>query len=89
MEINPNFSLGPIGRVHRVPAGSRESKVARDVVSLAGAEALNRSLQAAPDSRAEEVARAKDLIGQVDYPPRQTIQRISALLAINLGNEDA
>jgi hypothetical protein len=42
----------------------------------------NSMLDDSPTVRASEVARARDLIRDVNYPPRETIERISRLLAI-------
>lgn len=58
-----------------------------DMVDLAGAAAVDRALDATPDIRPEAVARARKLIGDPAYPPRETIVRLSHLLALHLPAE--
>ena len=55
-----------------------------DSIRFDGADQLNQSLQATPEVRRETVDRAQQLIGDVNYPPPQTIRRLAALLAMHL-----
>ena len=50
--------------------------------------ALNSALRETPVSRAEVVKRGVELIGDVNYPPRETIQQISHLLAMRLYSDE-
>jgi hypothetical protein len=83
MEINTNISAGGInGPIPpRQPAKAKE---AADGVSFGNSAALDGALQNVPGSRPEEVDRARNLIGDVNYPPQETIKKISTLLAIHL-----
>jgi hypothetical protein len=48
----------------------------------ANVDRLTRALAATPDMRPEAVARARELIEAVHYPPAETTQRIAHLLAM-------
>lgn len=48
------------------------------------AEGLNELLRREPAVRADAVERARDRIGQNDWPPAVAIRQISDLLAVNL-----
>jgi hypothetical protein len=51
---------------------------------MENARALQTALQETPASRPEVVDRASALVGNVNYPPPETIQKISNLLALGL-----
>lgn len=53
-------------------------------VAIENTRALRKALDDTPFLRDEVVKRATALIGDVDYPPRETIRMISHLLAIKL-----
>jgi hypothetical protein len=55
-----------------------------DSADFSEADALNQALRAEPEVRAEAVARARELIGDVKWPPREAIEQISNLLAVHL-----
>jgi hypothetical protein len=46
------------------------------------ADALEKALERTPDVRSEVVERGKQLVADQTYPPRETLQRIAALLAM-------
>jgi hypothetical protein len=48
---------------------------------------LEKSLHDTPDSRPEAVEKARQLINDVQYPPQETIKKISHLLAIKLKSD--
>jgi hypothetical protein len=88
MEINPNRPLDPSIPVG--PSAKAKQSAAADNdgdASFEQSAVLNSALQAAPDSRAEVVSRAEDLVSSSAYPPREMIQRIANLLAANLIEE--
>jgi hypothetical protein len=60
---------------------------ATDTAQFDKTDGLDRSLKNTPDSRPEAVARAQQLIGDVTYPPRETIRRLAVLLAMHLDND--
>jgi hypothetical protein len=47
-------------------------------------EELNEALQKEKEVRAEQVERAVNLVGQVKWPPTETVRRIASLLAMNI-----
>jgi hypothetical protein len=84
MEIELNTS-----HLERVPPSppsprAREAASPGDDAQFPGTEALSQAMAQIPDSRPETVHRARQLVGSVKYPPEQTIDRISNLLAIHL-----
>ena len=82
--MNANGVKGPTP-VTRV---ATTSKSATDDVSLTGSAALEKSLHDTPDSRPEAVQKARQLINDVQYPPQETIKKISHLLAIKLKSDN-
>lgn len=89
MEIN--FHLRNLGTATVAQSTSRvadrSSVEAREDIALENSRALTRALQDAPASRAEVVRRAIELVGEPNYPPPETIRRISHLLAIQMHPE--
>ena len=88
MQIDPtNHSgsvTGPTG--WGTPSAGR---LGRDAALFVGSQALDELLQATPDVRPEMVARGKQLLETTSYPPEETIQRISKLLALNIDRTSA
>lgn len=83
MEINTSISAGVVNGA----MASRRAAVLKprsDRVTFDDSVALNSSLENVPDTRAAAVQRARDLIGDVAYPPEETIRKLSHLLAIKL-----
>ena len=48
--------------------------------------ATTQALAQTPDIRADQVARAKELVKQSDYPPAEMVRKIGELLAGHLSN---
>lgn len=84
MEIKLSHNLGAVSRLASGPARPRETRAAGDAAAFDRAEALNHALDATPGTRPEVVARARALVADSSYPPRETIQRIANLLALHL-----
>jgi len=84
MEINTNLNAGAAGRVGPSRPPVPAAKVITDEAVFAQSSALNDAMNSQPGSRVEAVERAKNLVADVHYPPRETIQRISNLLAMHL-----
>ena len=89
MEVNLN-----VNSARPVPSTSQQPKVpvqsaSADAVEFSGAAALNRLIDEIPQVRPEAVARARELISQPSYPPTETIKRIAALFAFNMGQTSA
>ncbi len=83
MQIDPNKKAGAIAGMAASSPAVRPMKEEGDQASFLRSEALNRALRDTPDVRPERVARARELIGDVQYPPRETITKISNLLAVH------
>ena len=99
MEINLHLNLGAVGRTlptakpdarqEQPAAGAAEISAAETAIAFENLQALDGALRDAPLSRADVVKRASELIGDVNYPPRETIQQISHLLAMRLYSDDS
>jgi len=89
MEISPNRGNGPVSRIWNQASPSAPGAPRADSVRFDGAAALNRALADTPDRRADQVERARQLLGEASYPPAETIRRIASLLATKLDNEAA
>ncbi|HXG49545.1 MAG TPA: hypothetical protein VNO52_18125 [Methylomirabilota bacterium] len=87
MEVRFHSNIDSVGRTPPQKPVAREAETARDEVTLENARALHRALEKTPDSRADMVERAAQLVGDVNYPPPETIQKISHLLALTLYHE--
>lgn len=84
MEVNANINTDSVHppRVQKqrpAPAAS-----GMDGTSFIRAEGLNRQLAATPAARPEAVQRARELIGDVKYPPADAIRGIASLLALSI-----
>ena len=90
MEISFHLrSLDAVGTTYVSKPGSRETKTTQDEVAFENSRALTTALQNTPESRDELVRRATEMIGNVNYPPAETIRMISHLLAIKMQSEGA
>jgi hypothetical protein len=88
MEINFHLRrLDATGTSFVNKPGNRAAKAAQDELAFENSRALMTALQNAPASRIDEVRRATELIGDVGYPPPETIRMISHLLAIQMDQE--
>lgn len=89
MQVSPNSNSGPVIRTHWKSFAPAPGGDGADTAQFDRTTALNRALADTPDLRPAEVERARDLIGDVSYPPPETIKRIASLLATNLSDEAA
>lgn len=53
-------------------------------VDFSSSQKLEQQLQSLPDARPEVVRHGRELVSGVNYPPQESIDRISHLLAIKL-----
>ena len=86
MRVNQHSELQGMPSVSGQPR-TAETRLGHDRLALSGAEALNRALQQTPDLRADEVARAKELVKKSDYPSAVVTAQVAALLAQFLGGK--
>jgi hypothetical protein len=63
---------------------ARPARLGQDQSNLASAQDLSSALEQTPVVRADQVARARDLVRDVSYPPQILIQKLSVLLATHL-----
>ncbi len=85
MEIHPYLNLGPVGRaVPTKQSGPPAKANSSDAVQLGKTAELEQALENLPDVRAEAVQRGKALVNDANYPPPETIRKISHLLALKL-----
>lgn len=89
MEIKANNNIDPIARAMANPVKAATPKTATDAAAFEHANSLEQALRSSPDARPEVVARAKELIGDVTYPPQETIQQIATLIAANTSSTRA
>jgi hypothetical protein len=88
MEISFHLrSLDATGTSIVSKPGSRAARAAEDEVAFENSRALTTALQNTPESRDDVVRRATELVGDVNYPPPETIRMISHLLAIQINSE--
>lgn len=89
MEVKANNNVDAAQRLPVSTLKPRAAVVGGDTASFNRVEALEQSLATTPTVRTEAVARARELIGDVKYPPVKAIDGIAALLALRLdvGNE--
>lgn len=83
MKINTNVSANGINASVSVKR-PEPNRAEEDGVSFQDSAVLESALEKLPETRAEAVERARNLIGNVHYPPEETIRKISHLLAIQL-----
>ncbi len=88
MQVNPSHQNDPVGQTEFVRRPATPSTGAADDTSFEQSTALTRSLSLTPDVRPDVVARARELIADVNYPPEEAINKISDLLAMKIRNEN-
>jgi len=89
MDVLHLRSLDAVGSAYVNKPISREttSKATQEEVAFENARALTSALHGSPTVREEAIRRATELVGNVNYPPPETIRMISHLLAIQLQAE--
>jgi hypothetical protein len=85
MEVSFHLrSLDAVGSAYVTKPGNGGTRASQDEVAFENARALTSALHDTPSVRDEVVRRATGLVGDVNYPPPETIRMISNLLAIQL-----
>lgn len=80
MRVEPNSELSRVGRI-QTPTPPQKLPTEPAMVDLAKADALDAALQATPEVRAEQVARAKALIQDPTYPSDKVVDQVAEVLA--------
>ena len=86
MEINSNINMAGVGRTYTTKHPNSAQKAGEDAAAFSSSHALEQALTATPEVRSEAVERARNLIADVKYPPKETLNKIAHLLAMNLDN---
>jgi hypothetical protein len=81
MEVKLNNSASPVSQVLARVIKSAKTQPSEAVASFARSDALNRTLAATPDVRPDVVARARQLVAQPAYPPKDVLERIARLIS--------
>ncbi len=87
MEINPHLNTGRIEGVGPGRPAQQAARVLADNVDLSSAGALDEALRNTPEVRIDSVQRARELVNDPAYPPREMIRQIARLVASNLPEE--
>jgi hypothetical protein len=87
MEVKFNSHVEPVGRSPLGPHKRSEVPLPADSAIFNRSLALNEALEKTQVARPEFVRRGQELIGDVEYPPRQTIRQIATLLAMRLSRD--
>lgn len=85
--ITPSHQIGatpiPSADSRRVRAERPDSARTEDTLSTDSAVGLQNALAATPEIRPEVIARAEKLAVDLNYPPREIIDRIANLIALS------
>jgi hypothetical protein len=89
MDIRPTGNTDPLSRLGS--SGTRKSSTpsGTDRTDFSDTTAIREALDELPDSRPDVVAVGKTLVSQPEYPPAETIKRISTLLAMKIQDNRA
>lgn len=87
METDSNFGAASSNGHSPAKRSAFSAKELADEALFAHWPALEQTLQSLPDSRPEEVKRARALLANPDYPPQQTLQILAQQLAVRLAAE--
>ena len=90
--METSFHVNSVNAVGSAPAAravtasrvSQTSRAVEDDVAIENTRALRKALDDTPHLRDDVIKRSAALVGDVTYPPRETIRMISHLLAIQL-----
>ena len=83
MEIKLNVSVDSVARVSSTRAkASRPIDSDSALSAFENSRALEARLEQLPSVRADKLETGRRLVGDPAYPPRETIERIATLLAI-------
>jgi hypothetical protein len=84
MDIQPTGGFDPVSKLQRNVTRKETQAKVTDQQDFSQTDALRGALDNLPSSRPDKLERARELVGKVDYPPTQTIRRLSDLLAVKM-----
>jgi hypothetical protein len=87
MHIQPNQNTGGLSPAGMNRVEFRRSEIVNRAVNFEATDAVRKALRDTPDVRPEVVEAARQMIGQPTYPPRETINKLSQLLAMRLSGD--
>jgi hypothetical protein len=89
MEVNLNTNIATVSQRPGPSTKPLPKSGGTDNVQFSQSAGLNQALSSSPEVRSSAIDRAQHLIGDVEYPPPETIRRIAALLAMHLDQSDS
>jgi hypothetical protein len=89
MDIRPTGNTDPLSRLGTSGTRKSSTPAGTDRTDFSDTTAIREALDELPDSRSEVVGVGKTLVSQPEYPPAETIKRISTLLAIKIQENQA
>ncbi len=84
MEVKFNTDIISVAPSTVRPVKSRPAAEASAEAAFVDSARLDQAMNEAPDIRPEAVQRGKELIGSVQYPPVETMNKIARLLALEI-----
>ncbi|MBI3415588.1 MAG: hypothetical protein HY043_09770 [Verrucomicrobia bacterium] len=87
MKIDPNTNVGRVDQPSVRLSAQAAVRPAEGGTDFDQTSALNQALAQSPAVRADEVARAKELVKDPGYPPPYAMTRIAKLLGIHLSSD--
>jgi hypothetical protein len=84
MEINTSMNVSGVNGLTPPGRPAAAAKAVADTASFTGSAAVETELKGLPDSRPEAVERAKELIGDANYPSSAIVKQLSQFLTANL-----
>lgn len=84
MQIDPNARTNIVEGIATTPPQAARPLRKDAIASFHEAEILNQAIQELDEVRNEKIERALNLVGQVQWPPGDTIRRIASLLAAKM-----
>lgn len=81
MQTNPINGSVPVQKPVTPPPTVKSAKEDRDDVNVSQSLSLQKALDESPAVRVEKVEKARELVGDVNYPPHEAVVKIAHLLA--------
>ena len=89
MRISGNSEPSGAAEVKSAKVQPRQVGPANDALALSGSEELSQTLKQIPVVRAEQVARAKELVNDPSYPSDSMLDKVSGLLADHIQSQNS